>query len=113
MLGEAPFDLWEFDVARFSRHSLNRSYLRDRAVEVLGRHYLMPWPHFEMESCRQVKMTPYHTRLDEAGASWGCANGWERPNWFHSAKESKKIFTLAPYVHVIICTCGLFRSVYG
>ncbi len=53
-------------------------------MEVLGRHYLTPWPHYEMESARQVKMTPYHCRLDEAGASWGCVNGWERPNWFQT-----------------------------
>ena len=79
---EAPFDLWEFDIARFSRHYSNRSYLKARAIEVLSRHYTIPWTNFEMKSGRKIKMTPFHTRLDDAGASWGCVNGWERPNWY-------------------------------
>ena len=58
-------------------------------METLGRHYKLPWPNFEMESGRRVKMTPFHTRLDDAGASWGCVNGWERPNWFCLSKDGK------------------------
>lgn len=81
-IGEPPFDLWEFDIARFSPYQANIPYLTDRAKEVLARHYIIPWPHFEMASGRRIKMTPFHTRLDSAGASWGCISGWERPNWF-------------------------------
>ena len=81
-LGEPPCDLWEFDITRFGPHTANRSYLCDRAVEVLGRHFSLPWPHWELESGRGVKQTPFHSRLEAAGASFGCVYGWERPNWF-------------------------------
>ena len=66
---------------------LCQAYLRDRTVESMGRHYAMPWPHWERESGRNVKETPLHERLDAAGASWGCVMGWERPNWFAKSEN--------------------------
>ena len=78
--------MWEFDIARFSPHSANLSYLYERAKETLARHYSIPWPKLEMESGRKIKMTPFHTRLEDAGASWGSVAGWERPNWFSAKK---------------------------
>ena len=80
--GEPPFDLWEFDITRFSPHTANKNYLSDRAQEILGRHYCQPWPRWELESGRGVKKTPFHSRLEAEGASFGCVYGWERPNWF-------------------------------
>lgn len=96
-IGEPPTDLWEFDIARFSPYQANLSYLTSRATESLARHYIIPWPHFEMESGRGIKMTPFHSRLDSAGASWGCVSGWERPNWF-SEKETGEICFLVQLI---------------
>lgn len=87
--GEPPSDLWEFDIARFSPHQANLRYLRDRAAEVLPLHYTVSWPQLEMESGRGIKSTPFHCRLEDAGAYWGCVNGWERPKWFSGSTECK------------------------
>ena len=48
----------------------------------MGRFYSLPWPRWELESGRGIKQTPFHSRLEAAGASFGCMYGWERPNWF-------------------------------
>ena len=80
--GEPPCDLWEFDITRFSPHTANKNLLRDGAQEMLGRHYSLPWPRWELELGRGVKQTPLHSRLESEGASFGCVYGWERPNWF-------------------------------
>lgn len=89
LIGEPPFNLWEFDIARFSPYQANLSYLSNRAKEALAGHYIIPWPRFEMKSGRNIKMTPFHARLDNAGASWGCVSGWERPNWFCGVGNSE------------------------
>ena len=87
-LGKPSSDLWEFDITRFSPHTANKNLLCDRALEILGRLYSIPWPHWELESGRGIKKTPFHSRLEAEGASFGCVYGWQRPNWF--AKEGGK-----------------------
>ncbi len=89
LVGEPPMDLWAFDIARFSPFSANKQYLKHRSKETLGRHYMISYPHWEMESGRGIKRTPvYHTQ-EEMGASWGCINGWERANWYGKGMSSK------------------------
>lgn len=48
-----------------------------------------------MESGRKIKTTPFHCRLDDAGASWGCISGWERPNWFSEPADGENVIILA------------------
>ena len=86
--GNPPCDLSEFDITRLSPHTVNRNLLRDRALEILSRFFSLPWPRWELESGRGIKKTPFHSRLEAKGASFGCVYGWERPNWF--AKEGGK-----------------------
>lgn len=88
--GEPPSDLWEYDVARFGTHEANGRYRSDRAVETLARLYCLPWPLWERETGRAVKTTPFHDRLETAGASWGTVMGWERPNWFAGGMEERE-----------------------
>ena len=89
--GEPPQDLWEFDISRFSPYQANMPYLTSRSTEILRRHYVIPWPKLEMESGRKIKTTPFHCRLDDAGASWGCISGWERPNWFSEPVNGENV----------------------
>ncbi len=85
--GEPPFDLWDLDVSRFGPEHTNQRFLSERTTEVMGRTYAIPWPRWEMETGRGVKVSPLYPRLDEAGASWGCVMGWERANWFARSKD--------------------------
>ncbi|WP_420180876.1 GcvT family protein [Paenarthrobacter sp. TA1.8] len=80
--GTPGFDSSSVDVQRFSPHQNNRNYLRARTKEGLGRLYGMHWPNLQMESARDVRRTPLHSRLKELGACFGEVNGGERANWY-------------------------------
>ena len=80
--GEPPFDLWTLDISRFGPQHNNKNFLGERISETVGLVYAMPWPKWEMQTARNMMKSPLYSRLDDAGASWGCLMGWERPNWF-------------------------------
>lgn len=80
--GTPGFDSSAVDVQRFSEHQNNRRYLHGRTKEGLGRLYAMHWPHLQLETGRNVRRTPLHSRLEELGACFGEVNGQERANWY-------------------------------
>src|SRR5262245_32201579 len=79
---EPTSDLTGVDIRRFAPWAADPGFLRDRVVEVLGLHYAVPWPNREMESARDVRLSPLHERLAGKGAVFGSKNGWERPLFF-------------------------------
>lgn len=80
--GAPTRDLAGVDVRRFARQQANRRYLHARTVEGLGRLYAMHWPNLQPTTARNVRRTPLHERTAAAGAVFGEAVGWERPNWY-------------------------------
>ncbi len=80
--GEPQLDLWPVDIRRFAEFNSNEIWLRDRVSEVLGLHYMMPWPNRELETARPFRRSPLFDRLDAKGVIWGSKMGWERPNVF-------------------------------
>jgi len=83
--GEPTGDLVGVDIRRFAPFHADPSFLRDRVAEVLGLHYAVPWPNLEVATARDVRRSPLHDRLAEAGAVFGSKMGWERPNVFAPA----------------------------
>lgn len=80
--GHPPLDLWEVDVRRAVPFQINRKYLEKRVSESLGLLYATHWPFRQYESARGVRKSALHDRLAAAGACFGEAFGWERPNWY-------------------------------
>ena len=80
--GEPTMDLWPVDIRRFAPFHADETWLADRVVEALGKHYAMNWPNLEMESARPLRQSPLYENLKEARACFGSKMGWERPNWF-------------------------------
>ncbi|HWG69820.1 MAG TPA: FAD-dependent oxidoreductase [Steroidobacteraceae bacterium] len=80
--GHPPVDLWEVDVRRNMPFQINRKYLRARVSESLGLLYATHWPFRQYETARGVRKSAVHDRLAAAGACFGEAFGWERPNWY-------------------------------
>lgn len=80
--GVPAFDASAVDVQRFSPHQNSRRYLHARTKEGLGRLYAMHWPNLQLETARNVRRTPLHSRLAELGACFGEVNGQERANWY-------------------------------
>src|SRR5450631_3192038 len=83
--GHPPLDLWEVDVRRNMPFQINRKYLRARVSESLGLLYATHWPFRQYETARGVRKSALHDRLARAGACFGEAFGWERPNWYAPA----------------------------
>lgn len=80
--GAPTMDVSAVDVQRFNRQQANRRYLHRRTVEGLGRLYAMHWPHLQPVTARDVRRTPLHDRVREAGAVFGELAGYERANWY-------------------------------
>ncbi len=80
--GEAPMDLWVVDIRRFGAPHRDPVWVRERTLELYGKHYTIAWPHEEHQSGRPFKVSPLYERLREQGACFGAKLGWERPNWF-------------------------------
>jgi 4-methylaminobutanoate oxidase (formaldehyde-forming) len=80
--GEQPMDLWTVDIRRFSEMHREDAWVRDRTLELYGKHYTMAWPHEEHTSGRPCFVSPLFQRLKAANACFGSKLGWERPNWF-------------------------------
>ena len=83
--GHPPIDLWEVDVRRNMPFQINRKYLRARVSESLGLLYATHWPYRQYETARGARKSALHDRLGFAGACFGEAFGWERPNWYAPA----------------------------
>ncbi len=88
--GEPTLDLSHVDIARFHPFQVNRRYLHDRSAEILGLHYKPHWPHYQVESSRNVRKSTLHDRWAAMNASFGEGMGWERPMWFAPPGRSTK-----------------------
>ncbi len=89
--GSPQMDLWPVDIRRFGKFNMNSAWLKTRVSEVLGLHYMMPWPNRELETARPFRRSPLYDRLDANGALWGSKMGWERPNVFAPNGEAREI----------------------
>src|SRR6185295_595148 len=89
--GEPSLDLWPVDIRRFARFHDNDRFLKERVSEVLGLHYMMPWPNRELQSARPLRTSPLYDRLGAQHALFGSKMGWERPNFFASSKDETRL----------------------
>ncbi len=88
--GHPPMDLWPVDIRRTFPFQGARSFLEERIPESLGLLYAMHWPFHQYETARNIRRSPFHERLDSAGAVFGETAGWERPNWFATDGEERR-----------------------
>jgi 4-methylaminobutanoate oxidase (formaldehyde-forming) len=88
--GQPPYDLWPVDIRRFGRNTEDTSWVRTRTMEAYAKHYTMAWPFEENLSGRPLRRSPLYDRLKAKGAVFGEKLGWERPNWFASAREEPR-----------------------
>ena len=86
---EAPFDLWPVDIRRFGLPHADLDWVRQRTLEMYGKHYTIAWPAEEHESGRPLRRSPLYERLQAQGAVFGEKLGWERPNWFAAEGEPR------------------------
>jgi len=89
--GEPTLDLWPVDIRRFARVHDDQRFLKERVSEVLGLHYMMPWPNRELLSARPQRRSPLYERLAAQHALFGAKLGWERPNFFAPSADTARL----------------------
>ena len=85
--GHTAYDLSEADAKRFAPVFNSVEHLMARAPEILGTHYVIPYPGRQLKTARNLRHLPLHDRYEEAGAQFGQFYGWERPLYFGSKTE--------------------------
>ena len=86
--GAPPMDALALDPRRFDGYAGDRDYRVAKAVECFGLQFGMHYPFEERPAGRPRRVTPIYEAQAAQGAVFGCAYGWERPNWFAHGVES-------------------------
>ncbi len=86
--GYPEMDLWPVDCRRFHLHHNDVQWVKNRTLELYGKHYSIAWPFEEHESARGKRTSALYPILQNANACFGEKLGWERPNWFADKKEN-------------------------
>ena len=81
--GAPPMDALAIDPRRFGGWA-DRDYRIAKASESFGLQFGVHYPFEERPAGRPRRVTPIHDAQATRGAVFGCAYGWERPNWFAS-----------------------------
>jgi len=89
--GLPSIDVSEVDVARVLPFQNNPQYLRDRTVELLGLTFAPAYFNLQNTTARDVRRSPFHQRMAEAGAYFGAYAGWEYPDWFAPRDVEPKV----------------------
>lgn len=80
--GEPTIDATAYDMRRFPRVLGNTAWVAERAKEIPSWLFEPNMPRREHKHARNLRLSPFHSRFEAAGARFGQAAGWERPNWF-------------------------------
>ena len=80
--GAPPMDALAVDPRRFGAWAADRDYRVAKAVECFGLQFGVHYPFEERPAGRPRRVTPIYPIQAAQGAVFGCAYGWERPNWF-------------------------------
>ena len=82
--GEPTTDLRECDIRRFHPHALSRPYVRARSAQQYREVYDIIHPLQQMDSPRNIRLTPFFVRQQELGGVFFENAGWERPQWYEA-----------------------------
>jgi dimethylglycine dehydrogenase len=82
--GDAGFDVWAMDVARYGDWA-TPAYTNAKVRENYGRRFRVTFPNEELPAARPLRTTPLYGRHKEKGAVFGAAWGLEYPLWFAPA----------------------------
>ena len=84
--GAPPMDALAVDPRRFGAWA-DREYRVAKATECFGLQFGVHYPFEERPAGRPRRVTPIYEKQAAHGAVFGCAYGWERPNWFAAVPD--------------------------
>jgi glycine cleavage system aminomethyltransferase T/glycine/D-amino acid oxidase-like deaminating enzyme len=80
--GQPASDIWEIDIRRIDEKMSDPAFMASRMAEGVGNTFSMHWPYKQPKSGRNLRLSPLHDRLKDAGAEFGVGGAWERTLWF-------------------------------
>ena len=80
--GTTEWDMREADVNRFHRHQQTKHYIHIRTAQNYREVYDIIHPLEQMREPRQVRLTPYHARLQTQKGHFFTVAGWEAAQWY-------------------------------
>ena len=82
--GAPQIDLRDADVNRFGPHVSTPEYVDARGAQQYREVYDIIHPLEQMDHPRDLRVSPFHPRLNELDAVFFEGAGWERPQWFEA-----------------------------
>ena len=113
--GAPPRDALAIDSRRFGSFA-DRAYRLDKAIECYGLQFAPHHPFEEREAGRPRRVTPINEKQAKAGAVFGCAYGWERPNWYSlgdAEAEARLSFRRPGWFEAVGSECLAVRDAVG
>lgn len=89
--GAADVSMAAFDPCRFGAR-IDAAYLREKCREDYMLRHEIPYPDLDRPACRpsHSKLSPIHGALEERGAVFQDAFGWERPYWYATGDTERR-----------------------
>lgn len=75
-------DLREADITRFQKHYFTKRYIQARCAQNYREVYDIIHPQEQIRDPRDVRLSPFHSRLVEQKAHFFQSSGWETAQWF-------------------------------
>ncbi|MEJ2486486.1 MAG: FAD-dependent oxidoreductase [Anaerolineales bacterium] len=85
--GQPGIDIHEADINRFHEFATSKYFVRRTAAQQYREVYDIIHPMQQMEHTRNVRLAPYHSRMEQLGGHFFQSVGWERPQWYQSNRN--------------------------
>jgi dimethylglycine oxidase len=80
--GTPSLDLREADITRFHQHQFSRAYVQERCAQNYREVYDIIHPVQPITKPRNVRLSPFHSRLEANGGVFFQSGGWEYAQWY-------------------------------
>ena len=82
--GYTEWDNHEIDIARFHEYQKTQHFIEVRSAQNYREVYDIIHPQEQIFDPRNVRLSPFHSRLNDLRGEFFVSAGWERPQWFES-----------------------------
>lgn len=82
--GHTEWDTREANISRFHSHQTSRPYVHARCAQQYREVYDIIHPLQQMESPRNLRLAPFHSRLVEQDGHFFASAGWEVAQWYNA-----------------------------
>ena len=89
--GRPASDIWKIDTRRIDERMSDPGFMASRMEEIVGNIFNMHWPYKQPRTGRDLRLSPLHERLKQAGAVFGVGGAWERTLWFAKDDSARSL----------------------